>query len=272
MARSTDQVVEVIPLMDGEDSPRRGLCPWRAHPPTSTLPAVARATAGRFMRCEYLIGRVVDAQKSPASGFWVGCSPVRDSLESGGPAALGRQWLRPLTTDRQPCGEQLTQKPLAGPLGTPTPRPIRYSHLTKRPAVARATAGKVLAGGCTRQGQSTRRGLSSPSMRGITSTTWSVDRATWPSSSSSWQRRCHLRPSRPGWPWAESMACARKAHKVEDNGGAEACSSAPRAACLTTLVTLRPLLGVSDPWYQISFLALGRCSTSASCSSLVEEV
>ena len=33
------------------------------------------------------------------------------------------------------------------------------------------------------------------------------------------------------------MACARKAHKVEDNGRAEACSSAPRAACLTALVT-----------------------------------
>ena len=94
----------------------------------------------------------------------------------------------------------VTQKPLAGPLGTHTPRPIRYSHLTKRPAVARATAGKVLAAGCARQGQSTRRGLSSPSMRGITSTTWSIDRATWPSSSSSWQRRCHLRPSRPDWP------------------------------------------------------------------------
>ena len=99
MARSTDQVVEVIPLMDGEDSPRRVLCPWRAHPPASTLPAVALATAGRFVRCEYLIGRGVGVPKSPASGFWVGCSPVRDSLESGGPAALGRQWLRPLTTD-----------------------------------------------------------------------------------------------------------------------------------------------------------------------------
>ena len=109
-------------------------------------------------------------------------------------------------------------------------------------------------------------------MRGITSTTWSVDRATWPSSSSSWQRRCHLRPSRPGWPWAASLACARKAHKVEDNGGDEACSGAPQAARLTTLVTLRPLLGVSSPWYQISFLALGSCSTPASCSSLVEEV
>ena len=127
-------------------------------------------------------------------------------------------------------------------------------------------------GGGTRQGHSTRRGLSSPSMRGITSTTWSVDRPTWPSSSSSWQRRCHLRPSRPGWPWAASLACARKAHKVEDNGWDETCSGAPQAARLTTLVTLRPLLGVYYPCYQISFLALGRCSTSASCSSLVEEV
>jgi hypothetical protein len=33
VARSTDQVVEVIPLMDGEDSPRRVLCPWRVLPP-----------------------------------------------------------------------------------------------------------------------------------------------------------------------------------------------------------------------------------------------
>ena len=74
MARSTDQVVEVIPLMDGEDSPRRVLCPWRAHPPASTLPAVALATAGRFVRCEYLIGRVVGVPRGPASDFCVSCS------------------------------------------------------------------------------------------------------------------------------------------------------------------------------------------------------
>ena len=66
MARSTDHVVEVIPLMDGEDSPRRVLCPWRV--------------------------------------------PVRDSLENGGPADSRRQWLRPLTTDGQPCGEQLAPR------------------------------------------------------------------------------------------------------------------------------------------------------------------
>ena len=230
--------------MDGEDSPRRVLCPWRVHPPASTLPAVARATAGRFVRCEWLVGRGVDVPRGLASDFCVSCSPVRDSRESGGPADSRRQWLRPLTTDGQPCGGKLTQKSLAGPLGTPGPRPIRYSHLTKRPAVARATAGKVLAAGCTRQGQSTRRGLSSSPTKWNTSTTWSVDRASWLSSSSSWQRCCHLRPSRPGWPCAAPLACARKAHKVEDDGGAEACSRAPQAASLATLATLRPLMRV----------------------------
>ena len=75
MARSTDQVVEVIPLMDGEDSPRRVLCPWRVHPLASTLPAVARATAGRFVRCEWLAGRVVRVLRCSASGFCVSCSP-----------------------------------------------------------------------------------------------------------------------------------------------------------------------------------------------------
>ena len=149
------------------------------------------------MRSECIIGRGVRIIRVSASGFCVSCSPVRDSLESGGAPDVSAQVLRPLTTDGQPCGEQLTHKLLDEPIRTHTPRPIRYSHLTKRPAVAQATAGKVLAGECTRQGQSTRRGLSSPSMRWITSTTWSVDRATWPSSCSSWKRGYHLRPSRP---------------------------------------------------------------------------
>ena len=103
MARSTDQVVEVIPLMDGEDSPRRVLCPWRVHPAASTLPAVARATAGRFVRCEWLVGRVACVLRGSASDCCVSCSPVHESLENGGPADSRRQWLRPLTTDGQPC-------------------------------------------------------------------------------------------------------------------------------------------------------------------------
>ena len=139
MARSTNQVVEVIPLMDGEDSPRRVLCPWRVHPPASTLPAVARATAGRFVRCEWLVGRGVDAPRGLASDFCVSCSPVRDSLESGGPADSRRQWLRPLTTDGQPCGGKLTQKSLAGPLGTTY---LRDKSLKRRP---RLLNGRLLA-------------------------------------------------------------------------------------------------------------------------------
>ena len=205
----------MIPLMDGEDSPRRVLCPWRVHPPASTLPAVALATAGRFVRCEYLIGRGVGVPRGPARGFWVGRSPVRESLESGGPAALGRQWLRPLTTDRQPCGEQLTQKPRAEPLRTHATRPTSHSHRMKRPAVARATAGKVLARGCARQGQSTRRRLSSPPTMWNTSATWLVDRALWQSSSSSCRSWHQPRPSRPDLAFSCEIACARKAHKVE---------------------------------------------------------
>ena len=185
MARSTDQVVEVIPLMDGEDSPRRVLCPWRVHPPASTLPAVARATAGRFVRCEWLVGRGVGVPRSLASGFCVSCSP------HGWPSVVGVSATVPETAAGPPItrltrrGERPTHEPLLGSLIQHTTRPIRYSHLTKRPAVARATAGKVLARGCARQGQSIRRRLSSPSMRWNTSATWLVDRAVWQSSSSS---------------------------------------------------------------------------------------
>ena len=50
VARSIDQVAEVFHFVEGEDSPRRVLCPWRVHPLASTLPADARATAGRFVR------------------------------------------------------------------------------------------------------------------------------------------------------------------------------------------------------------------------------
>ena len=88
--RPTDQVVEVLHLIDGEDSRRRLLCLWRAHPLASTLPAVARATAGRFMRCEWLVGRVACALRGSSSGLCVGRSPRRVSLEIGGPRTSRR--------------------------------------------------------------------------------------------------------------------------------------------------------------------------------------
>ena len=168
------------------------------HPPASTLPAVARATAGRLVRCEWLVGRVACVPRGSSSGLCVGRSPRRVSLEIGGPRASRRPWLRPLTTDGQPCGEQLTQKPRAEPLRTNATRPTSPSHRMKRPAVARATAGKVLARGCcARQGQSTRRRLSSPPTMWNTSATWLVDRAVWQSSSSSCRSWHQPRPSRP---------------------------------------------------------------------------
>ena len=39
-------MVEMMHFTGGEIIPRRVLCPWRAHLLASTLPAVARATAG----------------------------------------------------------------------------------------------------------------------------------------------------------------------------------------------------------------------------------
>ena len=65
VARTGDQVVEVLHVMGGEDSPRRVLCPWRAHRLASTLPAVARATAVCFLRCECLRGRDVGRPRDP---------------------------------------------------------------------------------------------------------------------------------------------------------------------------------------------------------------
>ena len=50
------------------------------------MPAVARATAARLVRCEWLVGLAVCVLMGSASGFCVRCSPVRDSLEIGGPA------------------------------------------------------------------------------------------------------------------------------------------------------------------------------------------
>ena len=77
----------------GEIIPRRVLCPWRAHLLASTLPAVARATAACFVRCEWMVGRGVGLLRGTRSGWCVRCSPGRESLENGGPADSRRQWL-----------------------------------------------------------------------------------------------------------------------------------------------------------------------------------
>ena len=88
-----------------------------------------------------------------------------------GRAAQGRPWIFREIVHFLATGEHLAPQRRLGSLGRRTPRPLKHSHLKKHTAVARATAGKVLASRCARQGQSTRRGLSSPSTRWNTSTT-----------------------------------------------------------------------------------------------------
>jgi len=61
-------------FMGGEDSPRRVLCPWRAHRLASTLPAVAQATAVCFLRCECLRGREVGRPRDPSHRWGARCS------------------------------------------------------------------------------------------------------------------------------------------------------------------------------------------------------
>ena len=55
-------MVEVLHFMGGVIIPPRVLCPWRAHLLASTLPAVARATAACFVRCEWMVGRGCDEE------------------------------------------------------------------------------------------------------------------------------------------------------------------------------------------------------------------
>ena len=84
-------------------------------------------------------------------------------------------------------------------------------------AVARATAGKVLASRCARQGQSTRRGMISPPLKCSTSTTWYLYRAAGSSSSSNCHRGYQLHPSRPGWPGAAWIKERNLSHAVLDS-------------------------------------------------------
>ena len=145
--------------MHGEDSPRRVLCPWRGHPPASTLPAVARATAGRFVRCEWLVGRVVCVPKSPSSGFCVSCSPhgwpsVVRCLGHWRPRVGWTSDLKAVTNWRAPDTETTgwTHQYTYGKA---------YQPLTAHKAAGRRSSngrqGVLLVLWCARLGQSTRR-------------------------------------------------------------------------------------------------------------------
>ena len=171
---------------------------WRAHTLASTLPAVARATTGRLVRCEWLVGLVVCVLSGSTSGFCVRCSPVRDSLDIGGPAD-SRAPVPETPNDGRPAVWRAADTETTGWTLRNTYDTAYQPFTSHKAAGRRSSNSRQGAGKRVRPpGQSTRRGLYSPSMRLITSTTWLFDRDTWPSSSSSWQRRYHLRPSRSG--------------------------------------------------------------------------
>jgi len=125
--------------------------------------------------------------------------PMTDPVVRG-PSHWRRESAGPPFSRLSRPGEHLTHQPLLVPLRRPKPRPTIHKHLTEHAAVARATAGKVLASRCARQGQSTRRGMISPPVKCSTSTTWYLYRAAGSSSSSSCVRGYQPRPSRPSWP------------------------------------------------------------------------
>ena len=62
-------MVEVLHFMGGEIIPPWVLCPRRAHLLASTLPAVARATAACFVRCEWVVGRGLGLLWGSSSGW-----------------------------------------------------------------------------------------------------------------------------------------------------------------------------------------------------------
>ena len=79
-------MVGMLHFMGSEDSPRRVLCPQRAHLLASTLPAVARATAACSVRCECMIGRGI--------GLLRGSSSILLTIrsENGAAAPIGASW------------------------------------------------------------------------------------------------------------------------------------------------------------------------------------
>ena len=103
-------MVEVLHFMGGEIIPPWVLCPWRAHLLASTLPAVARATAACFVRCEWMVGRGVGLLGVSSSHWCVRSSTGRDNHANGGPCASAASGWEPLKTDGQACEEHLTHQ------------------------------------------------------------------------------------------------------------------------------------------------------------------
>ena len=95
-----------------------------------------------------MIGRGLGLLRGASSGWCVRCSPHSCLSVVRGPSHWRRESAGPPFSRLSRPGEHLTHQPLLGPLRRPKPRPTTHSPLTKQAAVARATAGKVLASRC----------------------------------------------------------------------------------------------------------------------------
>jgi hypothetical protein len=145
---------------------------------------------------------------------------------------------------------------------THTPRPNSQSHRTKRPAVARATAGKVRCWqereGAPASDSAPAAGYPRPSTRWNTSTTWCTDRAGGSSSSSSRRGSHQPRPSRPASALAACMACAGKAHTVDNDRGAGGDPACPEQSDYRPWPPSGRLWGPGVPSIRSECWALGR--------------
>ena len=83
MARSTDQVVEVIPLMDGEDSPRRVLCPYAL----VGRNGFSRASCTPLLRAG---GRSLSVRDRAREGLVMSCAENGGSIPTNGGAVSRR--------------------------------------------------------------------------------------------------------------------------------------------------------------------------------------
>ena len=150
---------------------------------------------------------------------------------------------------------------------------MKHSHLTNYTAVARATTSRVQGAGrrlAWLRGCSGAPAMSYP-RRPRNAVVDHVSTSPWPVWSSSFSN-CHsshlpgCAATSFGLAWSSVDCLRQRRHtRVKGDGVAEACAVRTHAACTSTLVALRPPLRGCEPFFKISFLALGSRSTSGSC-------
>jgi hypothetical protein len=149
--------------------------------------------------------------------------------------------------------EHLAPQRWLGSLGRPTPRPVKHSHLKKHTAVARATAGKVWPAGALpvrppETEHPPRAILAAHEVKHldhlVSRSSYRVKYASRSSSPAAQEGTSPVVLDRVGLEQRVDSQRRQGTQGVHGDGGAEACSSTPHAAGISTLVALQPPLGV----------------------------